>query len=69
MVHWSNKFYNVMKYIITIALPALSVFYASLAGIYGWQNTEAVVGTIAAITVFLGALLNISSNNYHKEGK
>lgn len=67
MINWPSKFYDVMKYIITVALPAFSVFYAALSGIYGWGNTEIVVGTIAAVTVFLGALLNISSANYHKK--
>lgn len=65
---WSNKFYDVMKYVVTIALPAFTVFYSALAGIWGWPNAEAVVGTIAAVTVFLGALLNISSSKYKKEG-
>lgn len=69
MTNWSNKFYDVMKYIVTIALPAVAVLYSALAGIWGFPNAEAVVGTIAAVTVFLGTLLNISSNNYRKGGE
>lgn len=69
MINWNSKFYDVMKYIICVALPAFSVFYSALAGIYGWGNTEIVVGTVAAVTVFLGTLLNISSNKYWKDEK
>lgn len=63
----SNTFYNVMKYIVMIALPAIATFYATIAGIWDLPYTEAIVGTISAVDALLGALLCISSYNYNKQ--
>lgn len=65
----TNKTYDILKYIAQIVLPALGALYAALAGLWGFPYGEEIVGTIAAIDVFLGALLQISSNNYYKSGK
>ena len=65
----TNKTYDVLKYIAQIVLPALGALYAALAPLWNLPNAEAIVGTIAAIDAFLGALLQISSNNYYKQGK
>ena len=61
-----NKTYDVLKIICTIVLPALGTLYAALAGIWGLPYAEAIVGTIAAVTTFLGALLGISTHQYNK---
>lgn len=63
----SNKVYDVLKYIAIIGLPALGALYASLSGIWGFPYGEQVVGTISAVDLFLGTLLQISSSKYHKE--
>lgn len=60
----SDKVYNILKQIVTIVLPALSTLYFALGGIWGWPYVDAVVGTIAAVTVFLGALIGVSSKTY-----
>ena len=65
-VKMSNKVYDVLKWIALIFLPAVSAFYFALSGIWGFPYGEEVVGTIAAVEVFLGALLQISSSNYKK---
>lgn len=61
---WTNKFYDVMKYIAQIVLPAIGALYAALAGIWGWPYAEAIVGTISAVDLFLGTLLKIKSDQY-----
>jgi hypothetical protein len=61
----SNRAYDVLKYIVQIFLPALSALYFGLAQIWGFPNAEQVVGTIALITVFLGAVLLLSSRQYN----
>lgn len=66
MTNWSSKFYDIMKYILTIGVPAFIGFYMGLCALYGWTNGELVTGTVALVAAFLGALLNISSNKYHK---
>ena len=64
---FSNKVYDVLKVICTIVLPAISTLYFALAQIWGFPAVEQVVGSIAAINVFLGSLLKISSNQYYSE--
>ena len=63
----SNKCYNILKYICQIALPACGSLYFALAQIWALPYAEQVVGTIAAITTFLGVLLGISTYRYNKE--
>ena len=62
----NNKVYDVLKYITTIGLPALATLYFTIASIWNLPYAEQIVGTIAAITTFLGTLLGISSYNYKK---
>ena len=62
----NNKTYDIIKGVVMIVLPALSALYVGLGGIWGWPYIEQVAGTISCITVFLGALLGISSASYKK---
>ena len=41
----------------------------ALASVWGWPFAEQVTTTITAVDTFLGAVLCISSVNYHKEDK
>lgn len=61
-----NKVYDILKYVAQIGLPALGTLYFALAGIWGFPYGEEIVGTIAAITTFLGVCLGISTYNYNK---
>lgn len=65
----TNKTYDQLKYIAQIVLPALGTLYFALAGIWGLPYGEEVVGTITALDAFLGAVLQLSSNQYYKEGR
>ncbi|PYS67705.1 MAG: hypothetical protein DMF69_22280 [Acidobacteria bacterium] len=60
----NSKLYDKLKFVAQIFLPALGTLYVALAGIWGFPNTEAVVGTIVAIDTFLGVVLQISSTQY-----
>jgi len=60
----SDKTYDILKYIAQVALPALIVLYAALAGYWHWPYTEAITGSLAAIDVFLGKLLMIKSDQF-----
>jgi hypothetical protein len=62
----SNKVYDILKWIVMIVLPALGTLYFALAGIWGFPYGEAIVGTIAAIETFLGAVLCISTAQYNR---
>ncbi len=61
-----NKTYDVLKWITMIVLPALSALYVGLGGIWGWPYIEQVAGSISCVTVFIGALLGISTSSYNK---
>ena len=65
----SNKIYDVLKWIALILLPALATLYFALAQIWGLPYGEQIVGTIAAIDTFLGALLGISTRIYNNRGE
>lgn len=62
----NNKTYDIIKWVVMIVLPAISALYVGLGGIWGWPYIEQVAGTISCITVFLGALLGISTAAYNK---
>ena len=64
---FTNKVYDVLKWIAQIFLPAAATLYFALAKIWGLPYPAEVVGTISAIDVFLGALLGISTSQYNKE--
>lgn len=63
----ANKTYDILKYIVTIVLPALTTLWLSVATIWNLPHAEAIGATMTAITVFLGALIGVSSKNYNKE--
>lgn len=65
----ANKVYDILKFIAQIVLPALGTLYFAISGIWGFPYGEQIVGTIAAIDAFLGALLGLSSVQYYKSGK
>lgn len=64
---FSNRVYDILKFIAQIALPAAGTLYAALAGIWSFPYGEQIVGTVLAADTFLGALLGISSAQYKKQ--
>lgn len=55
-----DKAYDLIKWLVTVVLPALSVAYAGLAGIWGWPLADEVSRTIAVVYTLLCALMGIS---------
>lgn len=62
----NDKVYRILKWFAQYFLPALGTLYFALASIWGFQYGEQVVGTISALTIFLGVILGISSSAYTK---
>ena len=56
-----NDTYDAIKFIVTVILPAVSVLYVGLAGIWGWPYADEVSRTIAVVYTFLCAIMGISS--------
>lgn len=62
----SNKTYDILKNIALIILPALATLWLTVAQIWSLPYGEAIAATITAVSVFLGAILKISSNFYNR---
>ena len=60
----SNKSYDQLKKTVTLVLPAAGALYFTLAAIWGLPKPDEVVGTIAALNVFLGVVLHLSTKSY-----
>lgn len=63
---FTNKMYDVLKYIARYFLPALGTLYFAISQIWHLPYGEEIIGTISAITIFLSTLLGISTYNYNK---
>lgn len=61
----NDKWYDILKWIAIIALPALSTFIVVISKIWGWAEMGSMIAqTITAVAVLLGTLLGISSFSY-----
>ena len=56
----SDRVYNVLKWIVVILLPAVNTLIFSIGGLVGF-DTGLICGFISALTVFLGALIGVST--------
>lgn len=61
----NSKVYDILKYVMQIALPAVGTLYFALSQIWGLPYGAETVGSITAIDAFLGILLNLSSKVYN----
>lgn len=63
----SNKLYDTLKFLCTVLIPALGTFIFAISKIWQWPPyAENIVGTLSAISVFIGAVIGISSMQYNK---
>lgn len=60
----NNKVYDILKWLVIIVMPAVATLYAALAAVWAWPYADEVV-----MDTFLGAVLCISTAQYHKEAK
>ena len=65
----SNKLYDILKWVVMIALPALTTAYVGLSAVWSWPYATEVAKTSAVICTLLGALLGISTAEYNKGDK
>lgn len=61
-----DNVYNVLKWIVIVFLPALNTLIFALGGVLGFESSI-ICGVISAVTVFLGALIGVSTVAYNKE--
>lgn len=65
----NNNNYDRLKWLVLIFLPALAGFIGGLGHLYQWSNFDLYVSTVNLFTAFLGALMQISSKQYHNGGE
>lgn len=63
---FSNKTYDILKFIAQIVLPAIATFYVTIASIWGLPLGDEISRTVMAVDTLLGAILMISSSQYKK---
>lgn len=63
----NNKTYDILKWIATVGLPALTALWLTIGHIWGLPYVEPIGATMAAVTTFACALLGISSIQYAKK--
>lgn len=61
---FTNRAYDILKWLVQIVMPAAGTLYFTLAQIWGFQYAEQVVGTIAALTLFVGVVMKLSNRSY-----
>lgn len=64
---FSNKTYDLLKWIAMFFLPALALLVQSVFAIWDLPYGEQISATIVAVNAFLGACLGISKMNYKED--
>lgn len=64
----SNTWYDRLKWIQMILLPAVATAILALNVYWDIPNQDRIVGTIGVVAVFLGALLRKNANDYQGAG-
>jgi len=61
----STRVYDALKWITLVLLPAIGVFYFSMADTWNLPYATEIVATISGLDLFLAALLGISTNKFN----
>lgn len=65
----TNKAYDVLKWVVTVVLPAFGALYFGLGTIWGLPNIEQVLGSTAVLATFIGTLIGLSTAQYNSSGR
>ena len=63
----SNISYDRMKWLALVFVPAFEVLILTLGKIWGIPYYSEIGASVAALGVFLAAILGVSSRNYYNE--
>lgn len=61
-----DKVYDILKWISMVVLNAIGVLYKTLAAVWSLPYGEEIMTTCAALALFLGALIGVSTAEYRK---
>lgn len=61
-----GKIYDVLKWLVVICIPALTVAYTGLDACFGWGYADTVAKVSAIVCTLIGSLIGISTAEYNK---
>lgn len=62
-----DKWFDALKWLDMIVLPALATAYAALSAVWGFPYADEIPKTIMILCTLLGAFLGISNVNYYQK--
>lgn len=65
----SNKAYDFLKWFALVAIPATEAFWLMVGKVWGFPYLTEIGTTIAAVGLFIAALIGVSSKNYYEDKK
>lgn len=65
-MQFSNKTYDILKWLVLVCIPACTTFYVVLDKTFGWGFSEIVTTISAAACTLVGSLIGISTAQYNK---
>ena len=65
----SNKVYDVLKWIVTVVLPALLTLFGVIGATLDLNYTDTVITIGTAAITCLGTIIGVSSINYNAKNK
>lgn len=63
----SDQTYDVLKWLSLVFFDAAGLLYKTLAAVWGWPFGEEVLTTCAAVSLFTGSLIGVSTAAYYKD--
>lgn len=63
----SDKKYNILKWMATVVIPAFITCIIAIFTAWNIPHIEPITATLSALNVFIGAVVQRSSKNYHQE--
>ena len=61
-----DRVYDIVKWLVLICFPALTVAYVGLDSVFSWGYGDIVAKVSAIICTLLGSLIGISTAQYNK---
>lgn len=63
----SSRAYEILRWVIAIILPAIIVFFDTLAKAWNWNiPVEPITTSLSALSLFLGTVFGISKLSFDK---
>ena len=61
-----DSVYTVLKWLVVICIPALTVAYCGLDAVFSWGYADVVAKVSAIVCTLIGSLIGISTAEYNR---